>query len=626
MRLALEQFEPEKDMEFFVANYSTGNAIPNPPAFVNYANPESATAASQRPASRPANFQRVTDRPREFFPPQPHADEEAEPPTNTAGIGAGGGRQEPPPSQSRPASRASSRIPPPSQGPSPTSNVVNGRGGGKINQSADPSAPPIAADENVMLKVGDRAWPVDPSNNPQDGRAGSTPLNGAATRVGEDDDPLIGAMMQLRSGASSVGSIRRPQQGGVAEQQPVPSRPTHQTNNSTSSQLSPPPGGRGGGPPNKADYRRSAEFVVGGPPPTNSRPTSPKPPTAVFAQPPPQQQDPTVQNMLQDYQQSFPGERKSISRPGSRAGSFSTTNAPPAQPQQPAQRPESMAGVGAQGRSPSPQPFRPPSRVPSPMQQLPQARGITPNSNRNVSPAVTAGQLPPQNAPQQAPLNGRQTSVRAPYGSVGTPFTQANNGVGPGHQSRQSSISTQGQRPVSPNPVGIQLDRNGRVVGDELAEQYARGYQAPAQQPAYAPVQQQSVPRGYGAPPTQAYSAPQQPRAAGYPAQTQFAQQVPPPQAVAPPPQQPGYGQQYGQYDYGYPNAQPPPPQPLQQQPYYPNNGAVQPYQQYPAQHRAPSPRAPSPQPPANQQPSPTGAYTDDGRPILFYGKVLLLV
>ena len=41
-------------METFVYNYGTGNAIPSPPVFINYAKPESITASAQRPTSRPA--------------------------------------------------------------------------------------------------------------------------------------------------------------------------------------------------------------------------------------------------------------------------------------------------------------------------------------------------------------------------------------------------------------------------------------------------------------------------------------------------------------------------------------------------------------------------------------------
>lgn len=638
-------------METFVYNYGTGNAIPNPPVFINYAKPETITASAQRPSSRPANFQRVTERPHDFFPPpQAPADEDLEPKDNTAGIGAGGGRFDPAAqSQSRPASRASSRNPLPAQAQSTNTAGPNGRGHAAL---ADPNAEPIAANEQTMLKVGDRAYPVDLSSNPQEQRSGSANGGGVPGRVGQDDDPLARQMEALRA-----GSIRRSQQTTPQEQQQVQARPTHQTRDSAS-QLSPPPGGRGGGPPNKRDYRLSAEIVVGGPPPASSRPASPNPPTAILAMPPlsAQLQDQTVQSVLADYGQSFPGERKSVSRPGSRAGSISGPQAiqpPQTQMTQPRHvASESMAGVGAQGRSPSPQPFRSPSRAPSPMQQ-PQQRGISPAALRNVSPAVQPSQLPPLAASQ--PANVRRNSIRAPLGALGgvaTPFAQANGGLaGPGHNSRQNSISQQPQRSVSPNPVGIALDPSGRVVADELAERY-RYQQAPAAPPPQQPYrqvqqqqQQQPVRQGsyppapaplqnpYGPPPpTQApmYNQPQ-----GY-MQQQQPPPLPPPHQNPPPSQQQqpqyaqqytGYGQQPVQQDYGravngpgrtqsISYGQPPP------QPPYGNGGG----QQYPPQnYGVPDPsRGPSPQPPAHAQPSPTGAYTDDGRPVLFYGEFLL--
>lgn len=641
VRLSLEQFEPEKDMENFVFNYGTGNGIPNPPMFINYAHPEAIPPSAQRPGHRPANFQRVTERAREFFVPPPAQEEESDPQQNTAGIGAGGGSNDvPPPNQSRPVSRASSRrVPPPTQG----SAAPNGRPG---TNPADPNAEPIAANEQTMLKVGDRAYPVDLTHNPQETRSGvSVNGGGAPPRVGQDDDPLARQMAELRNAASSAGSIRRNQQ---PEQQPQ-ARPTHQARDSTS-QLSPPPGGRGGGPPNKTDYRRSAEFVVGGPPPGgSSRPTSPNPPTAVLAMPPSTVPDQVVQNVLADYQQSFPGERKSASRPTSRAGSYSGPNPIQHQGQQSAQgRPmssDSMAGIGAQGRSPSPQPFRPPSRAPSPMQQ-PGQRGVSPAAPRNnsISPAAHSAQLPPQNA-----LSNRRnsSSMRPPAGAVGgvaTPLVQANGSIsGPGHTSRQSSIS---QRPVSPNPVGIALGRDGRVVEDELADRYARPYQPPApapqQQGVPRPIQQQQQqqqpppPNGRGGsyfPPTQGppqppYGAP--PPAPGY-AQPQYAA-PPPTQPIPPVPQQQqpqGYGQYptYGQppvQDFGRGDGPARAPsigigQPQQGQGGYYQNGAGQ-MQQYGQSYGQPQvARAPSPQPLPNQTTSPTGAYTDDGRPILFY-------
>ena len=130
--------------------------------------------------------------------------------------------------------------------------------------------------------------------------------------------------------------------------------------------LSPPPGGA---PPNR-DYRNSAEIVVGSLPPqvATSRPASPNPITNVFMKPPSSTSPGSgisVQNVLADYQQSLPGERKSISRPSSRANSISCP--PPPQDSGIRGRPLSgQAGIGAQGRSTSPAPFAPLTRSASP--------------------------------------------------------------------------------------------------------------------------------------------------------------------------------------------------------------------------------------------------------------------
>jgi hypothetical protein len=78
--------EPEKDMENFVRDYGTGNQIPDPPAFVNFSDPNAIPTSSSRPTFRPSNFPRSSQRP----PPmrrnsaQP---EEDEPTVNTAGVG-----------------------------------------------------------------------------------------------------------------------------------------------------------------------------------------------------------------------------------------------------------------------------------------------------------------------------------------------------------------------------------------------------------------------------------------------------------------------------------------------------------------------------------------------------------
>ncbi|KAI0069934.1 hypothetical protein K474DRAFT_1713771 [Panus rudis PR-1116 ss-1] len=675
MRLALEQLEPEKDMENFVRDYGTGNAIPDPPQLVNYADPSAIPPSSQRPATHPANFTRATQRtraPAAAAPPEPE-----EEPINLTGVGSGGGRRADSISdaqshsgRARSQSRASTRQPynppPPDAGPH-VNGAGPGPGPGPSSRQPDPHAEPIAPTATTMLKIGDRAYQVDVNNDPQARPNGAGAAAVGPSNVGREDDPLARQMDQLFSSAqSSGGSIRRQQQ----QQPPASSAPEPAGSSSRNgTNLSPPPGSRGGGPPNR-DYRRSAEFVVGGPPPgaPPSRPTSPRAPTPVHMQPPSNQTPADVQQVLANYQQSLPGERKSISRPPSQASYTS----PPQNMQQ--NRPmsgggDNQAGVGAQGRSPSPQPFRPPSRGASPAQPSPQHA--------------------------QSPTNRRNSYQRAPV-----------NGVSPGtHNPRQNSISVpqmpaHQQRPTSPNSVGIALAPDGRVAMDSMADMYMQQQQkaqqqqqpppnpygrapppqmqppvqqAPPPAPVPAPMAQHLPPQhghmgsmhrspSYPPPAQPPYGAPP-PAPSGYP--PNYVQQAPPTQSymsqpVPPQPQQPQRGgtipppAQYqppahvyhpqSQADYGAP---PPPPAAagavggLPPPAGYYGNGQVVPQQQQQQQlqqpmggygsaglGRAPS-RGPSPQPPrgagpgANQQAPPTGAYTEDGRGILFYVKAM---
>ncbi|CAL1711595.1 unnamed protein product [Somion occarium] len=624
MRLALEQLETEKDMENFVRDYGTGNSIPDPPSFVNYANPDAVPPSSQRPITRPAQFVRSSQRQRSAPQPPPEPEEE---PINITGVGAGGGRRGDSISDSqtgraRSQSRASTRqgYGQPAYPESSNGHLVNGHSsssqgmpagsGSSVSMRApDPQAEPINPTTTTMLKVGDRAYEVDLTKDPQ--ARNSSVQNGAnigPSKVGQDDDPLARQMEQLRNtaGSSASGSVRRQQQQVQPEPQGSSSR------NGTN--LSPPPGSRGGGPPNR-DYRRSAEIVVGAFPPgvTPSRPTSPRAPTPVMMNAPASQPAVDVQNVLTNYHQSLPGERKSISRPGSRTSFVG-------QPGQPQNRPlsiEGHAGIGAQGRSTSPQPFASPSRGASPaVQQQPQQPQAGPANRRNSYRAP-----PPGNAPGPSPTSQRTNSISVPQM--------------PAHQ----------QRPTSPNTVGIALAPDGRVVEDSMADMYK-----PQQNPQHHHVQRNpSYP-----PPTQPpYGAPP-PAPAGFP--PNYVQQAPP--AIAPQQQPPIQSQPYIQQRG---------PDPTQQQVQYqppahtyqpqslvnygaPNNGMVQrapsmnaggyygngqiiPQQQQPQQMvgypqgRAPSPaRSPQPQRQSQQQqqqPPPTGQYTEDGRGVLFYVKAL---
>ncbi|EAU91195.2 SH3 domain-containing protein [Coprinopsis cinerea okayama7 len=702
IRLSLEQMEPEREMEYFVSNYGTGNDIPDPPAFVNYNSPDAVPASSQRVTTRPANFIRVSTR--ELPPRAPSAEPpDDSQPINTAGIGAGGGnrRSEVPADanllrqDTRRNSMAASPQPyvngstvqppntapvlPPSTSPMPASNQQRqstlGSAYGTPLSNRDPHAEPIDPTAETYIKVGNHAYKVDPSKDPQQ-QTGAPIANRTASPVKQENgatiDPLEKQLQELKNAVSIGGSTRRntlhkpppAQNDAQARASPSVTQSATRPVSNVPQSLSPP-----GAPaaqinrspsPNR-DYRNSADLVVGAHP-AASRPSSPQPPTAAFmmpknAAPPPGSE--MISDVLADYQQSLPGERKAISRNNSYSRRTSTQpqgHAPSASqasiavPQnanfshgQNLHRPASVghAGIGAHGgsRSNSPQPQPVISRGPSP----------APNTVRTsyISPPA-------------------QNIARAP----------------------------------SPNSIGIALDPNGRVLHDEMAQGYQQHQQAlrqqhrgppPQQQPAYKPplappVQQQqqpqrrlsymNTPSPTVAPPPQPAMHPvtpppppanlyQQPSPAAQPtygapppaAHPTYAppsqllyqqQQAPPPQHTQPPIQQQpihhyqpppvqqaptntyGHGgaQRASSISGGYYGQQQPAPQqappPQQQQPQYAQQAPGQGYHQPPQQQTwTAAQRSPSPQPPPPQQQQQAEVTTEDGTPILFYVKAL---
>ncbi|KAH9925102.1 uncharacterized protein B0H18DRAFT_1119550 [Fomitopsis serialis] len=159
-----------------------------------------------------------------------------------------------------------------------------------------------------MLKIGERAYPVDPSRDPRRQRGCSkiaAPLD-----VGQDDDPLAQQMVALKQEDAAHGGRR----------------------DATANKLSPPPDGSSrSGRRNSVDYRRSAEIVAGAALPASDwRSTSP---------------NPYPKHMLPPSN-SFPGERKSISRLGSRPGSVIGLPGQVRAPAREHQRPTSHNSVG----------------------------------------------------------------------------------------------------------------------------------------------------------------------------------------------------------------------------------------------------------------------------------------
>ncbi|PPQ70830.1 hypothetical protein CVT26_014035 [Gymnopilus dilepis] len=601
IRLALEQFEPEKDMETFIRDYGTGDQIPDPPAFVNYQTPDAIPSSSARPTSRKATFARSSNRELPLRQNSMQADEE--PVVNTAGIGAGGGKRTDPYESEREAALARqptrsaaaptshgpqtpymnghSNVPPQAAQapPAASSSQAVRRQSTAMGQSSqqqqlqrvlqDPYAEAIDPNAETYIKVGNNAYKVDLNNDPQQQSGSSAMRQSAPSPMKPQNggvDPLVRQLEELQSAVSSSGSVRRntmhkPKTSSIGpETKPghissssLSSRPG--TAGAASSSLSLPTGASssGGGPSqNRApsprsvsparDYRNSAEMVVGAHP-SVSRPVSPNPPTAAFMMP--KSTSPVgadvVQDVLADYQQSLPGERKSISRSNSRAGASSAgpATSPVSYGQNLARPPSQMghAGIGAHGgsRSNSPQPM---SRGPSP-------------------------------APNHPNNNQARTSFISPPAQAGPGVARA----------------------PSPNTVGIALDPSGRVLHDEMAQRY----------------QQQQHPPAAAPPPQQVIQHPAATRPGVPPQTAQPTYQPPPPpvQQVPPPPQAQQIPQRRSSYmsinsisapvqPGVYAVTPPPPPQPMYQtpspQPYIPPPPVQPVYNAPPVQYQPPPP------------------------------------
>jgi hypothetical protein len=661
--------EPEKDMENFVRDYGTGNQIPDPPAFVNFSDPNAIPTSSSRPTFRPSNFPRSSQRP----PPmrrnsaQP---EEDEPTVNTAGVGVPHAvrRGDEPNagsiSRQNTQSRRTSAAPTPEQqqqplqqqhtnGFSPTTN-----GGGAVQDVSrqpttrksvspsyrvpprDPLAEPIDPNADTFIKVGPNAYKVDLSKDPTQAGPSSSRVSLSSSPQNGGFDPLAKQMQELetagtirRKNSSRGTQSRRGQMDAGPSQNPRPSSSMSLVAPVASSSAATitPNQQRSHSPSPSRDYRHSAEAVVGTHP-SASRPASPNPApiTAAFmrptsaAGPPPGAE--LITDVLTDYHQSLPGERKSVSRSNSRRGSY--TGAPPGAGHA---YNASQGSQHAHGQSLA----RPPSQV--------GFAGIgTPGGSRSSSPQPMSMSRGPSPAPVMA--NVRQSFIAPPPAA--------------------SSMSRQGA--ASPNNVGIALDPSGRVMHDEMAQRYQQQQQ---QQQRQMPPQQapppQSVYNPHAGPHRRlsymsggaAVPAPPPPQQPAYGAMTPYQPQpgyvAPPP----PPPLQPAYTPAPAPY-------QPPPPQ--QQQVYQPQphasaynpvNGlqhrmstggagggwqqSQQPHQQQlvraPQQQQQQLVRAPQQQmqlqpqyqPPVRRSPSPSPQpgrgdqpqqQTSDGKWILFYG------
>ena len=703
IRVSLEQMEPEREMENFVRDYGTGNQIPDPPAFVNYQAPDAIPSSSARPTYRTASFNRASNR--ESPLRQPTALDE-EPIVNTAGIGAGGNRradslgpegaevsrrntqaalqtnhtaytngisghhnQSPVVSNHSPATSQ-----PPAQVNRRQSTVPTQTPQQQLQRVLqDPFSDSVDPTTETYIRVGENTYKVDPSKDPQQsappsGRLAATAASRPA--VGSEADPLMKQLEELKNTVSTTGSVRRntiikSKTGSGPE-----SKPTHSAassvsnlNRQSTSALSPPGSAVSGGAGKRSpspirDYRNPADAVVGTHP-SASRSPSPNPPTAAFMLP--KSLQPTaaesVKGVATDYQQSLPGEHKSLSRnntrsrPGSIDVSAGITHQNLIQPPNQTGR----AGVGAHGsRSNSPQPMY--SRAPSPQP------GQLVNRNSYIQPPTQAGpgiarapspntvgialdpsgrvlhdemaqryQHPPQPSPTTAQphLAMHQARVGAPQiqQSVYNPPPPPQQLTTPmqGHQRKPTYLASPGGQPYAPVTPPPSIAPMGMY------------HNTPSPQPNYAPQQVAPPPPVqplYNPPPIQ-YQQQQQPQ------QQRHVPHQPPAQQHVPPVQMNHYGnanndlQRGGSvYYWGQQAPQPvnvppqqqqvaapPPPTPANQMLAMQSLAQQQMYQQPPAQHQKLH-RSPSPQPPPQQQPPQQS--TEDG-PVLFYGEPFLL-
>lgn len=543
-------------MESFVRDYGTGSQIPDPPAFVNYQAPEAIPSSSARPTFRNAIFVRSSNR---ESPIRTTTMTDEELVINAAGVGAGGGgghRRADSYAEGGDLSRRNTQAASSSShtNHSAYTNGVAGHQGNQTQQNVRPSASPAASTSphsqarqsivvqtpqqqqlhrvlqdpyaepidptaETYIRVGASAYRVDPMKDPQQApppsaRSASSVASPTKSTVGTEADPLVKQLEELNYAVSTTGSTRKNTVIGKSGSTPDPK--SHSTASSISSNRQATVGSLALSPPGSAvsaaashnrspsparDYRNSAEMVIG-PHPSVSRPASPNPPTAAFMVPNSAQptKPETVQEIISDYQQSLPGEHKSISRNNSRNGSrggsrsgqpnVSVASQAPQEQQHHGQnlaRPPSSvghAGVGAHGgsRSNSPQPTI--SRGPSPQ----------------------PGQLVNRNSFMQLPAGA--SVARAP----------------------------------SPNAVGIALDPSGRVMHDEMAQRYQQQQPPQSQSPMRrgAPSQAQQTP--YNPPPQTQQVAPpmqqQQQRKPSYLASPTggqpYAPVTPPPMAVPP--------------------------------------------------------------------------------------------
>ena len=470
------------------------------------------------------------------------------------------------------------------------SQGMNGTGGADERMNRRMSA------KNFIARAPSLSQRKDSGNN-----GGGTP-GAPAGASDEAADPIAKALanLRLRQGA------RSPAPGGGSAPPPLSKSPG-------------PPGSIRDGMTPQEGYRASS------PAPHQQAQHRAPSPAAAFMQAPERSASPMpVEQVVGQYGQAFPGERKNLSRQNSfnsRASQSATRPPERARSPKPPEGPGAgFAGVGARGRSPSPAPFAGPGgqqqqqQVRPPPQQ--QQRPSTPlGISLDASGSVTHDQLAeqyrqrmqastPSQQPPQMQQQPQQQMHQQQYSHAGQPpAAQA--------MAHQGSMNSQmGQMPNpyqqgwQPQPQASPQPQPQQQVPPQQSQQPFQPSQSPANMAGSIGRAQAASPYGHQQQPSQVYANPyapgQQPgQQAGYtPAPAQ--QQAPTAETPAA-----AYMQSYRQA-HSMHMSQPSTATLAQQQQW------GQPPQQQPA--------VAAPSPSYGTHP-PTGQFSDGGKPILFYGE-----
>lgn len=470
IRVSLENVDTPRDVQFFIQYCGTGSLIPAPPEYINYAKGQAPPA---RPTYHTARFQRNTTRPTQLpipqQPPQQHQQQHSpqqqhqqshessqatspqppQPASQPAAAQRNGHYQDKPvPPQPTTApepvqrhyeseyQQPPSALPPTNTAPAPSATQVS------PIPTDDPKAPISSPPQRRMstkaflARTSSLSQSKSPKSQSSSRPAPVAPLGGGMTQnnsqpapapsaAADEDDPIAKALasLRMRPGGKSPGPARR---------------------ESLSAESQPP-----------APFAQPGQIVQNMPPQHRAHSPSPsmashlpqraRSPSAAFMQAPARAASPLpVEEVVGQYGQSFPGERKSLSRQNSVASRVGgqPSEAPKSPMKQ--QQEQGFAGVGARGRSPSPQPWSRPTQ----QQQQQQAA---------QSPRVPA----PSDQPRTGTLSRRQSQVP----------------------------------PRSTTPLGIALDATGSVTHDQMAVDYMRrAGSVPPQQQQQPPVAQQQQP------------------------------------------------------------------------------------------------------------------------------------